>query len=546
MPHFHRSIALLCLLLALAIPAHAQEEPADAPDEISSWLTEHIPDEQIRQSTEVTLRDAGENWTELAAALEASMQDDSRILDMLWLLDNAPHLDRLELRSAMLLENHELAIEWCGVDGYEQESEFFRRYILNYRIDDEPVTAWRAELRERYRPDEPTNVPAEFNGGPYLLPQETVIEQLVERVASGFRIVERGYFGNLADPLAIDNARAGTERELALLCAAVLRSQGFATRFTRENMTGTSWVEVYTGVRDDYDPASWSPVYPQAPGKSGMPSHALQLCGGRIAVITAGDAFGREQVTDRYTTVAGVQPLFSRDGKPLPDFEHWTITAWHEGSYVPLDDLGYPTALADYPLTDGAAVEDEEAQTYYLGAPGDYRLQAGLRYPGGTVQVLTRDFSINPGSLTTLELAMQTPLDLPDEALRERSIVAELPQGFEWLSEGVQLFFVHDESEPSVRTAMLVQEFDRRDDMEFHSLPWQPRPEGWEKPEDYEPQLERDVLGIAENDEMPVVILLVDGELKLYLRGYNLNVADWIRRQLGDEAEAAAEAEAMP
>ena len=45
--------------------------------------------------------------------------------------------------------------------------------------------------------------------------------------AAGFRVVERGYFGNLADPVSVDNARAGTERELSILTAAALRAQGF-------------------------------------------------------------------------------------------------------------------------------------------------------------------------------------------------------------------------------------------------------------------------------------------------------------------------------
>ena len=525
----YRLSLIIFLLACFMNTAFAQEEAVSTtpPDEIAIWTVENLPADVDQQAAADSLRDAGDNWHELAAALTAVSAEPLQLADMLWLLNNAPHLDRLELTTDMLLDGAAQAQAWCGDSGYEQGSEFFRRYILNYRIDDEPVTDWRTILHARYSTPDGEDSDRAFD--------------LVAQVSDGFRIVERGYFGNLADPVAVDNARAGTERELALLCAAVLRSQGFATRFTRENMTGTSWVEVYDGNRRDYDPEAWLPLYPQAPAHNGMPSHALQLCGGRIAVVTAGDAFGREQVIGRYSPLAGVQPQFSRDGHSLPDFEHWTITAWHEGGYVPLDDLGYPTADADYPLTLGAGVEDTSGDTYYLGAPGDYRLQAGLRYPGGNVQVLTRDFSIMPGSLTTLELAMLTPLNLPDEALREKSIVAELPEEFGWISEGAQLFFIHDDSEPSIRTAHLVQEFDRREDISFHSLEWETRPEGWEKPEDYQPQLEREILRIGEKDAKPVVILLVDGELKLYLRGYNLNVADWIRRQLGEEQTVAAE-----
>src|SRR5690606_4254667 len=162
-----------------------------------------------------------------------------------------------------------------------------------------------------------------------------------------------------------------------------------------------------------------------------------------------------------------------------------------------------------------------------------------VRYPGGTVQVLTRDFTIKPGDKLALELDIVTPLNLPDEALRERMIASEVPQEFASVLQGTQLFFIHDDGEPSIRTALLVQEFDRRDDISFHSEKWADRPEGWEHPGDYQPELLRDVLRVADGDEKPVVILIVNGELRLYLRGYNLNVADWIHRQLGEGAAAA-------
>lgn len=516
------SSGLLLPASVLAEDAAAVETPAvEPPDEVALWAAEHLPADADHETAAATLRDAGANWTEASAALEALADDPVQLADMLWLLNNAPHLDRLELTTAMLLENQRLAAAWCTEGGYTAGSEFYRRYILNYRIDDEPVTNWRSELAGRYKLDQLS-----------ALPPDEAVRRIVENIARDFRTIERGYFGNLADPVAVDNARAGTARELALLTAAVLRSQGYATRFTRENLSDTSWVEVYNGNRAQYEEDAWFPVYPQEPQHSAETSYALKLCGGRIAVVTAGDAFGREQVTGRYCPLAGLQPSFKRDGHRVDDFEHWTVTAWHDGGYVPLDDLGYPTADADYPLTLGPGVTDRSGDTYYLGAPGDYRLQAGVRYPGGTVHVVTRDFSVTPGSLSALELALDTPLELPDDALREKALAREIPAQFAWINEGVQLFFIHDDAEPSIRTALLLQQFDRRDDMVFHSLEWQDRPEGWEQPADYQPTLEREALNAKDGDARPIVILLIDGELKLYLRGYNLNVADWVNRQL--------------
>src|SRR5690606_31525985 len=152
MPHRLGLITLL-FALACALSAFAQDDSAaEAADEVTLWTTEHLPDDVDREAAANSLRDAGENWTQLAAALESCAGRTADLADMLWLLSNAPHLDRLELQAPMLIDNLELSRQWCGEGGYQQGSEFFRRYILNYRIDDEPVTSWRRVLMERYQP----------------------------------------------------------------------------------------------------------------------------------------------------------------------------------------------------------------------------------------------------------------------------------------------------------------------------------------------------------------------------------------------------------
>ncbi len=501
----------LCIALLTAAPALADE--AAVPPEIAAAVAA-LPDHVDAVAVQAALLDAGENWVELAGAydlLAASRgYDEAGFANLTWLLNSAPHLDRLELTAEILAADITLADDAAAEYGYDRESEFFRRYVLNYRLDDEPVTDWRGELRERYLP-----------GDDHRRTRELTIASVVLNVTSGFTEHDRGYYGNLADPLSVDNARAGTGRELALLTAAALRAQGFGTRFVRENRTGFSWVEVYTGDPRDYDPLSWLPVYPDAPERSGEAGYVAEACEGRVTVITAGDAFGREQVTARYSAVCGFVPHFMRNGEPEPGFEHWSVTAWYDGDYIPLDDLGYPLGELDYP-----AEPDGEEQVYYLGAPGEYRFQCGTRYPGAVVHFQQHDFTAEPGGVVTLEAVLDAPAELPAAALVERNVDWTAPgEDGTPLGMGTYLYLIVDDAEPSVRALDLLGRFDGRDGLEYRVL-------RFDTTDEADAAFIRENLKVGDNDELPVVVLVVDGVTKLYRRGFDLNIADWVGRAL--------------
>lgn len=501
-----RVLALLIpLLLALPLTAAAQEDDARLA-EIEDYVLTSTPDWADRDAIREALIDAGGNWSELAAALSevypgaSQPYDEQDYHNLVWLLEHATHLDRLELTAAILTENMDEALAIAGRRGFDTSGELFRRYVLNYRLDDEPVTLWRRELRLRYSGGEP-DLPA------------TLL-----RITAGFQERERGYYGNLADPVSVDNARAGTGRELAILTAAVLRAQGYATRFVKENLSGESWVEVYDGG-GEYDAATWLPVYPSAPERSGETAYAAELCGGRIALVTAGDAFGREQVTGRYSPLCAVRPRFSRAGESQPEFEHYSITAWHEGTYVPLDDLGYPLGELEAP----PAAADDGGDVYYVGAPGDYRLQCGVRYPGAVVHVQTRDFEATPGGDVLIEVALDAPADLPRAALIERTVE------WQWEREDdmppLMLVVVCDDDEPSVRASELLARFAADERVLLGLISYDD-----ESSADFAAWIRED-LKVTDEDEKPVVILL-DGEggTLLYRRGYDLNIAQWVER----------------
>lgn len=527
---FQRSLAplvagLLCLPLGQAIAAPAQPPaPLVLPAAMQEYLDSVKPAWAGDAELLAAVADGGENWRELWTALESATWGEAPPPlpgAIGWLIKNAPHLDRLELGAPMLATGSAIAIDDAWASGHSTESNFFRRYMLNYRFDDEPVTDWRQALKFRYfqhRPEDQLIDPATLRG-------------IASAACADFSIRERGYFGNLADPLSIDNSRAGTKRELALLTAAVFRALGYATRFVRDNASAESWVEVYgggpVGAGDSgYDPAAWLPVYPAAPEHSGDFTYAATLCSGRISVVTAGDAFGREQVTAHYGPVARVRPVFLRGEVEVEDYEHWSISAFSKGAWVPLDDLEYPSSDKDYPLDEPAA--DENGSVWYtLGAPGRYMFTCGARYPGGVTDVQTSIFAVEPEDYFEHYFGLDAPADLPPAAWVERSV--SLPQGDTGFisPQGRYLYLVTDDSEPSVRARELFKPFLPMSSLQYRELRRDTNDAG-------AAAFIKEVLGVSETDGLPVAVLVIDGRTALYTRGFNLNAADWVRRALGE------------
>jgi len=522
-------IAALAAVGGLHEVSTAQETEAVIPPEISDFIANSTPTWADREHLSAALADAAGNWRELADALntyrtvmgvpeEAGLAPEleNGYNNLVWLIVNASHLDRLELTAAVLLESVFQAGHSAEHFGYDTGSEFYRRYVLNYRLDDEPVTLWRERLKQRY---------LRVDLGAAYGRRLATVDEVVAQAAHGFVVHERGYYGNLGAPLAIDSARAGTSRELALLCAAALRSQGYATRFVSENRSGESWVEVYDADSQAYEPAAWLPVYPTAPERNGDTAYATELCGGRICVVAAGDAFGREQVTARYSKVCGVIPRFTELGAEVPDFEHFTICAWSEGYYKPLDDLGYPLGDMDYP----AGGEEGEPAVYFVGAPGEYRLECGVRYPGAVVDVQTRDFTAVPGEVIELDFNLDAPEKLPAAALVERQVDwewARAPETAEYL-----LLIVFDEGEPSVRARKLLERYSDDPRLEYQGVPY-----GTTNAE-FAAWI-RDDLKVKDTDQLPVVILLNStSETLLYRTGFDLAIVDWVEQALAREGD---------
>jgi hypothetical protein len=512
-------LALVCTLLCcLVAPARALDPPT-----VEEFIAaRQWPADVDTVKLTAALKDSGQNYIELIQALDGALarypapaQAALATSELAWLLINAPHLDRLELNSVILHNNLALALAAADKYGYNPSSDFFRRYVLNYRIDDEPVTDWRPAFQHGLGP-------AYRSGGGLEL-------QLLRAQASlamqGFQVRQRGFFGPEADPLSLARSRAGTKSEAALLLAANLRGSGYATRFVSDNASGMSWVEVYSGDPGQYAAADWVPVYPQAPDYSGDPAAARALCGERLSVVTAGDAFGHEQVTARYSPTGAVRLSFTRGGLDQPDFAGYAITSWHDGTYVPLDDLEYPVSAMDYPLDqDSAHAKEAAARRFHLAAPGDYRLEAGVRYPGGITDVKLLPFHLEPGDDTPLTLALDPPAELPLTALVERTLGAP-PAAAGLQPSGRYLLAVYDGSEPSVRTRALLEPYRAMNSVQYIDLD--------AAATDAHSQALLEYLQLKPDDAQPIVVLIVDGQTRLYRRGYDLSIGDWVQRALG-------------
>ena len=115
---------------------------------------------------------------------------------------------------------------------------------------------------------------------------------------------------------------------------------------------------------------------------------------------------------------------------------------------MPLDDLEYPASDKDYPLDE--ATPDASEKHFALGF-GKYRIESGLRFPGGTSFVRTSEFTLS-SEIPSLKLLclIAPPADLPQTALVERDL-GDFSDSARLSHSGRYVFFVGDGGEPSLR-----------------------------------------------------------------------------------------------
>lgn len=377
-------IGLISVTIALILQALVQISPAEKFDTGQFPEVANLAPDSVTSDFVETLKDAGENWRELAIVVE-ELEGEKRE-NAIWLVNHMPHLDRLEMKSGVLREHIDYAHLARDSAAVLYDEEIFREYILTYRIGSEPVEAYRRVLFDHFRP--------RLRGKESI---EEIAEEINRWAAKNLLIREKGFFGPLQPPTATLKSGKGSEREVSILVAAIFKSLGIPSRQARiaalgEEEEDLTWVEILDGER-------WLPFYPFSPGEFGNFDLIERDRPYNVTVVLSRSAFERKLITSDYTRSGWLKAAFLEDGKPKPNFEHLSVNVFNKGAFRALDDL-FLNDYVDYPSTDSSGI--------YLCELGDgyYFLQAGVREKGGDVWVQIVPFEIIPGDTTFVEVEL--------------------------------------------------------------------------------------------------------------------------------------------
>lgn len=300
-----------------------------------------------------------------------SIQDPERLRCVEYLFTTIPRLDRLEMTWEALMDHVLGALDSRDNLCPDLPDSIFMPFLLDYRMSEEPVTAYRTPLSVYWTRELGTT------GG---LPETA--EALREAV-SEMSVNPREFLGGVAEPLDVLEARAGTPTELRVLFGSSLRALGIPVRpvlawFQGEHGREAGWLEAWFE-------GSWHPM-PLA--SDSIPS---DFAGLSMAYV------GNRNTVEDYVPCGTV--VFSPLDSAAGDYGVW-LSVEAPGRLIPLDWLEIEPA-------DSCRVE--------LGA-GRYLLQITKRLENGTVRLWTRWLYLDPGSEATVDVA---------------EIVGTGPRGFE-------------------------------------------------------------------------------------------------------------------
>lgn len=413
------AIAIVFAACAVSAPATASEIDGDPLfDPAADLEVLELADPAERAALASSLEDAGRNWGELARALEL-LQGEERAAAV-WLVNGAPHLDRLEMTSETLVEHVRYAFRARDEMPYAIPDDKFRPYILTYRIEEEPVDPWRRELYDRYGQ-------LAVTAGGITEAARAVNLDLAERVSER----EREFFGPRQSPLMTLRSGSGTEAEIAILACAIMKAVGIPSRQASiralgSESDGANWVEIFEGK-------AWVPLYPLEPGAFGDFGHIERDHPENVTVVATRSAFESVLVTENYTDTGVVEFSFVEDGEAAAGYEHFSVSVLNRGALVPLDAL--------------EAVADEDGRFEATLGDGRYVLLAGVRDALGNPFVRMREMKVGPGGRHVVAFDV-TPGD------REAGLDPELARSMGEVLEAVVLFDLG--SEPDVRMLPLI------------------------------------------------------------------------------------------
>ncbi len=313
-----------------------------------------------------------EFWLEILGSTEGEVLEEIE-----YLLETIPRLDRLEMTEVALMDHVLAAIDTRDRFYDSLPDSLFRQCLVQYRIDEEPVTPYRSSL-------------SGFWAARLILEGAAIYptaEEIASWIDSNMEVHEYDYLGGVGDPVSVLNARGGTERELRVLLCASLKSLGIASRpvqgwFSGREGGSRRWIEIWDG-------SEWIPL---TSASDSIPEGWEGLA---LALVPTEETF----VTASYVPTALLTT------RPVSDAleDEWTATLSIpiEGRFLPLDWIWFETT---------------EPDTVEVGH-GPYVLMVSFRRPSGAVDIWLEDFSAIPGDTVLLELsrALYSIVPLPAE-----------------------------------------------------------------------------------------------------------------------------------
>ncbi len=284
-------------------------------------------------------------WTEALASYRGEVLEAVE-----YLFAGIPRLDRLEMTSEALMDHVIGAID-SRDEWYDSiPHEVFLEGLVGYRMDEEPVTAYRTPLFTHWHQR--------------LGEADTTVSAVAERLAwsiSAMRVRQPDFMGGMPSPRDVLASGGGTPAELRLLLGCSLRAMGIPVRSVYGWFQGvagreTGWLEYWTGE-------GWRAVT--------LPSDSVPEGFAGLSLAVAGDEYVTSAMVP--TGVVALEPV---DGAVESFLVAFSIPA--RGRLIPLDWLDVSPAA---PCT----VE--------VGA-GSYYLHLSRRLPDGGVRFASIPFEI--------------------------------------------------------------------------------------------------------------------------------------------------------
>ncbi|MDM7993142.1 MAG: transglutaminase-like domain-containing protein [Candidatus Fermentibacter sp.] len=277
------------------------------------------------------------------------------------LFSTIPRLDRLEMNSEALMDHVIGALDSRDSWVDSMPDSLFMDFLLQYRFDDEPVTAYRTPLMTHWNAR--------------LADSDTTLAAVVERVRwsiGTMRVRQPDIMGGVAGPRDVLASGGGTPVELRVLLGSSLRSLGIPVRAVLGWFQGTAGRE--GGWLEYWDGAGWIPVP--------LPSDSLPAGFDGLSLAVAGDEYVTSELvptgTISFSPVEGPSDsLLLAVSIPCP------------GRYVPLDWVELDPSLP-------CSIEVGE---------GSYMVHLSRRLPTGGVRFASAPAGVTAGGVFEMRLA---------------------------------------------------------------------------------------------------------------------------------------------